>query len=336
VLSVASGLPSWTTPSVSKNLLDNAGMDIWQRGTSFTVASSTQTYTADRWMAYRTATGATISQQTTSPNYSPFYTRVQRTASNTSTNIIYLTQALETSNSRPLAGKTVTLSWWARAGANYSSASSLMTWEFAYGTGTNQNMISGFTGQTNVTTGTKTLTTSWQQFTTTGTISTSANQLGVNFYFTPVGTAGAADYFDIADVQLEVGSIATPFSRQGSSIQAELAACQRYYSKSYPQAIFADGVTQAEGTAQMIAGTTNNIFGYIPFPVAMRSAATVNVYAGGGGSGSGSIRDNSAGPTITGITVGTPTSVGFYTLSKSLAFTSGRAYGFEYTASSEL
>jgi hypothetical protein len=229
VLSVASGLPSWTTPSVSKNLLDNAGMDIWQRGTSFTVASSTQTYTADRWMAYRTATGATISQQTTSPNYSPFYTRVQRTASNTSTNIIYLTQALETSNSRPLAGKTVTLSWWARAGANYSSASSLMTWEFAYGTGTNQNMITGFTGQTNVTAGTKTLTTSWQQFTTTGTISTTANQIGVNFYFTPVGTAGAADYFDIADVQLEVGSIATSFSRQGASIEAELANCQRYY-----------------------------------------------------------------------------------------------------------
>jgi hypothetical protein len=215
-----------------KNRIINGGMDIWQRGTSFTVASSTQTYTVDRWMAYRTATGATVSRQTTSPNYSPYYTRVQRDSGNTGTNIIYLTQAIETLNSRPLAGKTITLSWWARAGANYSAGSSNLTWELASGTGTDQNMISGFTGQTNVTAGTKTLTTSWQQFTTTGTVGTSATQLGVIFYFTPVGTAGAADYFDIADVQIEVGSQATPFSRAAATIQGELAACQRYYYRA--------------------------------------------------------------------------------------------------------
>jgi hypothetical protein len=228
----ATGLNYKPFDAAGKNDVINGGFDIWQRGTSFTIASSTQTYTADRWMAYRTATGATVSQQTTSPNYSPYYTRVQRANANTGTQIIYLTQSIETLNSKPLAGKTITLSWWARAGANYSAASSNLTWELAYGTGTDQNMITGFTGQSNITAGTKTLTTSWQQFTTTGTVSTSATQVGINFYFTPVGTAGAADYFDIADVQLELGSTATTFSRAGGTIQGELAACQRYYYRA--------------------------------------------------------------------------------------------------------
>jgi hypothetical protein len=37
---------------VSQNILDNAGFEIWQRGTSFTLSTaSTNTYTADRWEA---------------------------------------------------------------------------------------------------------------------------------------------------------------------------------------------------------------------------------------------------------------------------------------------
>lgn len=259
-----------------KNAVINGGFDIWQRGTSFTVASTTRTYTADRWMAYRTATGATVTRQNTSPNYSPYYVRVARDSGDAATNILYLTQAIETLNSKPLAGKTVTLTWWARAGANYSSTSNLMTWELAYGTGTDQNMISGFTGQTNITTGTKTLTTSWQQFTTTGTVSTSATQIGFNFYYTPTGTAGAADYFEIADVQLEVGSVATPFSRAGGTIQGELAACQRYYVRfnstaSFPYALF----TLGAGT-----GSSTNCVGWTSLPVEMRTIPQSVEYGG--------------------------------------------------------
>ena len=192
-----------------------------------------------------------------------------------------MTQSIETLNSKPLAGKTITLSWWARAGANYSAASSNLTWELAYGTGTDQNMITGFTGQTNITAGTKTLTTSWQQFTTTGTVSTSATQVGINFYFTPVGTAGAADYFDIADVQLELGSTATTFSRAGGTIQGELAACQRYFTKSYSQATAPATNTQTAGIISGNSTSTINGVSYsgIRFPIVMRSAPTVTPYS---------------------------------------------------------
>ena len=213
------------------NAVINGGMDIWQRGTS--AAGSYPTYLADRWMNYRAVAGSTYSRQNTSDTTNlptiQYCQRISRDSGNTATNLLYISQSLENDQSRMFVGQTVTLSWYARAGANFSAASSNMGYDLAYGTGTNQNLIAGFTGQTNVATGTKTLTTTWQRFSVTGTVSASATQLGINFYFTPVGTAGAADYMEVTGVQLELGSVATTFKRAGGTIQGELAACQRYY-----------------------------------------------------------------------------------------------------------
>jgi hypothetical protein len=215
------------------NAVINGGMDIWQRGTS--AAGSYPTYLADRWMNYRAVAGSTYSRQNTSDTTNlpsiQYCQRVSRDSGNTATNLLYISQSLENEQSRMFAGQTVTLSWYARAGANFSAASSNMGYDLAYGTGTNQNLIAGFTGQTNVASGTKTLTTTWQRFSVTGTVSSSATQLGINLYFTPVGTAGAADYMEITGVQLELGSVATTFKRAGATIQGELAACQRYYQR---------------------------------------------------------------------------------------------------------
>jgi hypothetical protein len=120
------------------------------------------------------------------------------------------------------------MSFYVRKGANYSGGA--LTVEFSQGTGTDQNIISGgFTGKTNVGSSSVTLTTSWQRVTITGTVATTTTQLGLQFYYTPTGTAGAADYFELTGVQVEYGSVATSFSRTGASIQGELAACQRYF-----------------------------------------------------------------------------------------------------------
>jgi hypothetical protein len=220
-------------PFVSgKNMVINGGFDLWARGTSFTAGASAA-YTADRWQAFQgTATAITYSRQATNditnlPNIQ-YCTRIQRTNGSTSTSQSNFAQSFETANSIPYAGKTLTFSFYGRVGANYSHSGGTINLLFGTGTGTDQNWFSGFTGiayQFAGWTGTST----WQRFTATVTIPTTATQIGFSFYFTPVGTAGANDWFEVTGVQLEVGSVATPFARAGGSIGGELALCQRYY-----------------------------------------------------------------------------------------------------------
>ena len=262
-----------------KNAVINGGMDIWQRGTSFSVAASTNTYTADRWYISTNANQAsTIARYATSdsinlPNIQ-YCVRVQRNSGQTGTGSYGFWQNFETVNSIPFAGKTVTTSFYARAGATFlSSGASLTVIGVMSGTGTDQNLASGYTGQVNGGSSTVALTSTWQRFTVTATVPTNATELTV--YFSPsfVGTAGASDYFEITGVQLELGSVATPFSRAGGSIQGELAACQRYYWRYVANGVY----TTFGGTAPAVSTTNTRVI--IQHPVRMRTAPTSVDYA---------------------------------------------------------
>lgn len=259
--------------AAGKNAVINGGFDIWARGTSYNLTTA-QTYgCADRWsLSQDTAAAATASQVTTSlPDGFRYAIKLQRNAGATSTGLIRLCQVLETNNSIPFAGKTATFSFYAKAGANYSGASNAFAGYFAYGTGTDQSPSAynsgSWTGQTTLATPVYTLTTSWQRFTTTITIPSTATQLGFLLDYTPVGTAGADDSVQVTGVQLELGSSATPFSRAGGTIQGELAACQRYYQRSSGNQY---AVVGGWGSA---VSTTAVRFAY-PSKVTMRTAPT--------------------------------------------------------------
>jgi hypothetical protein len=217
--------------SGARNRIINGNFDIWQRGTSFTNMVEATTYTADRWSCYRDSytTGITVSQITgiSQNGVNRNALRVQRNSGNTSTAGMNATQSLESINSRDLAGQTVTLSFWARCGSNYSSSGSNLVPVVYSGTGTDQSARGAVTGYSLVVSSNRTLTTSFQRFSVTGTIPSNANQIFVQFYYVPTGTAGTNDFFDIMDVQLEPGTVATPFERR--SFGQELALCQRYY-----------------------------------------------------------------------------------------------------------
>ena len=63
------------------------------------------------------------------------------------------------------------------------------------------------TGLTGYGTTNHTLTTSWQTFKVEGiSIPTDRTQITVAFTHVPTGTAGGSDYYDIREVQLEIGS----------------------------------------------------------------------------------------------------------------------------------
>jgi len=264
---------STLSSQAGKNPVINGGFDVWQRGTSVAGGNNSTTFCADRWNAYRGTAGSTFSRQVTGdttnlPNIQ-YCLRVARDNANTGTGVIITSTSVETINSIPYAGQTVTVSFYARRGANYSSTSNLINYQLSTGTGTDQNILLPYTGAVN-TTGTKTLTTTWQRFTFTATLGATATEVGLAFSFTPTGTAGAADYFELAAVQLELGSVATTFTRTGSSIGAELLLCQRYFE------VMANGAEMSTleqfGTLQCYS--TVNCFGSIPFKVTKRVAAT--------------------------------------------------------------
>jgi hypothetical protein len=184
-----------------------------------------------------------------------------------------LGQALETSNCIDAQGGTVTLSFYAKAGANFSAASSQIGVNLYSGTGTDQSALSmvtsAWTGSATPISSTATLTTSWQRFTFTSTaLGASVSQLGMTLLWTNVGVAGADDNVYITGVQLEAGSTATDFERR--PIGTELALCQRYYYE------LPSGATNA---FIINAGqqTSGNALGTVYHPTDMRIAPTLGV-----------------------------------------------------------
>lgn len=249
-----------------RNVLINATqIDVWQRATTFAVGSSTKTYTADRWAAYRSgATGMTVSRQT-GPTGWQYTMRVQRDSGNSSTADLQMIQALESADTYKLAGQTCQLKVNLRAGSNYSPTSSLVTVKVTYGTGTDQDPTASWTGTTDALSQTQAITTTATDYTFDSiSIPSSATQVKVQISFTPTGTASTNDYLDITAVQLTAGQ--SP-GYERISTQETLALCQRYFSLTTCTAV---GAAYLSGVA---TAATTAAFGYV-FPVPMRKVPT--------------------------------------------------------------
>jgi hypothetical protein len=339
--SATTGLRYSPTPSASNPVL-NSAFQIWQRGTSISMASAT--YTADRWYS-QAATNGTVSRQVTNdttnlPNIQ-YCARVQRTASQTTVTDYAINQNFESVNSIPFAGKTVTLSFYARKGADFSATSSILKVALASGTGTDQNLTAGgFTGQATPINVNTTLTTTWQRFTYTGTVASTATQLAINYYFTSVGTAGAADYFEVTGVQIDIGSVALPFRTYAATIQGELSACQRYYETNLNPGVFFATFTSASAYVQgvnLAAAGTASLGGTIYFKVTKRSAPTINIKSAYSATANKVSRFSDAADIGTTVTAGWIGQNNFSSINDSgSGFTANTQYYFTYEAVSEL
>jgi len=322
----------------TQNAIYNSSFDIAQRGTSFTTAGGIA-YTLDRWQSWTiSAGGSVVTTQETGTSTSRYAVKLRRSTGNTDTGLLALMQTLETSDSFRFQNQTVTLSFWAKAGANFSAASSILQSNLKTGTGTDQNGSSFTGGADNATS--HTLTTSWQKFTSTKTLASNLTELALQFYYAPVGTAGADDSFFVTGIQLEVGSVATPYNRMSGTIQGELAACQRYFEKSYDTTVAPGTASQAAGINMATGATSvaNNTTYMTPvFRVDKRTTPTVTCYSYAGTSGVAS--KVSDGLDLSANTA-TAKNIGFtgfwvYNLNAS-TFTTTQGAMFQWTASAEL
>lgn len=234
-----------TTLDIGRNKIINGAFDFWQRGTTF-VNPSSDTYLADRWTCYTAGGARTISQQTFTPGSAPiagyegqYYLRMACSSAGTSV----LKQKIE--DVRTFAGQTVTISFFAKADAARTPAIQYY-----------QQFGSGGSGTVNAVIFSPTLTTSWARYSATFTLpSVSGKTIGANsalqFDF-DFGTS--VQTIDIWGVQVEAGSVATPFQRAAATLAGELAACQRYcvaFDGIYPYSIPATGWAYSTGGVRL-------------------------------------------------------------------------------------
>jgi hypothetical protein len=261
--STSTGLRYQATNAAGKNAIINGGFDIAQRGTSFTVASIA--YTVDRWQIWSTGAGGNcVVTRVAGTAGAQYATEFGRQVSSSSLTQPQFAQTIETANATQYAGKNVVISFEALKGANYSGGD--LTVNVITGTGTDQN-FTAFTGAATVS-NTFTLTASNAAY-TTGAVAIPAGttEMALVFTYTATGTAGAADYVRLQKVQLEIGSVATAFTRAGGTIQGELAACQRYYYRTTAEAVYS-----VFGYGGSVSTTIAAIS--IPFPVTLRTTPT--------------------------------------------------------------
>lgn len=219
-----------TSPRV--NGFINGAFEFWQRGVSFASPAS-GSYTADRCFVDWNGTGTrTISQQAFTPGASPvagyegssFYRFAQSVAGTGGTYNNVLLQKIE--GVRSFAGRTVTVSFWAKADAARTVTPILIQ---NFGTGGSPS------GAVTVNGVAQAVTTAWQRFSNTIVVPSIAGKtLGSagNDHLILVlqsGTINATQTIDIWGIQIEEGSAATAFVRAGGDLTGEQLLCWRYY-----------------------------------------------------------------------------------------------------------
>jgi hypothetical protein len=199
-------------------------MNVWQRGTSFSSITS-KTYTADRWCV-EADISTSCTQQAFTPGTAPvagyegtYFLRYTKSAGGSFANLQQLIEDVRT-----FAGQTITISFWAKA----DSSISIFPYVFQnFGSGGSASVGMGFSSAT--------ITTSWARYSFTLTLPSIAGKTigagnNLQVYFTRISTASAAT-IDTWGVQVEAGSVATPFTTASNTFQGELALCQRYYQQ---------------------------------------------------------------------------------------------------------
>jgi hypothetical protein len=205
-----------TEPGV-KNAVRNGAFNTWSGGTSFSNLSGDGDgdEVADGWyLSQPNAAANAVSRQNANSVGARYALRFGRPQSSSSTDELRLWQTPATDEVYRLRGKTVTVSVGLVAGADFSAAAGLSillasgTSAGEDGDGMAAGTWGGYLAEISVV---QALTTTLVRYQFTADLATNIGELGLQISYAPTGTAGANDWVQIEDVQIEAGEAASAF-----------------------------------------------------------------------------------------------------------------------------
>ena len=199
----------------NKNLIINGDMQVSQRGTSIPFGEA---YTLDRWRIVGGTSPVRVASRENNTTYSTvphsYYMKITNNGQD-----MYTTQRVE--NARQFSGKTVTISYWVWSTTGSYTATS-GSWGNLQSANGNHYNVSGWGGASvNVTT-----TPQYVTHTIDFADVSSYSHTEGDFFEWSIYHNTSNDLY-LTGVQLELGSVATPFEHR--SYGEELALCQRYF-----------------------------------------------------------------------------------------------------------
>lgn len=267
------------------------GMNLWQRGTTFTAATpTTAAYTADGFWMYSSGNTVTVTRQTGASDIVlgsglRASMRVSR-PSGTDVTPICVGQIIPSSQSGRFLGNNAVVSFYAMAPTTLSSQNDSVDVTIAYGTAadsatpnTNTDAFAKgtLTGYTAVSTTNVPLTQTFTRYSASGAIPSTATTVGIKVCFTPLASTGAStDWFEWAGVQLEptATSNTSPgsFARRNQASETSLEQSYSFGLIENTNVIYAGGV---------LCSATANALVALQYPTTMRGTPTVAITAGG-------------------------------------------------------
>jgi hypothetical protein len=254
--------------AIGKNLIINGNFDVWQRGVTIDPVSSS-VYGVDRWANFYSSINAQQTFALGQTDVSGIVKYSSRWTAKTTSGTAPFTRIEDVTI---LGGKSITVSFYAKVSTEVTVDLRFAQRFGSGGSATNFDTI----------TDALTITTSWQKFTYTTTLASIAGKTlgdGNNTEFAILATdLTTNDWIELSQVQLEVGSTATPFEHR--SYGDELIKCQRYCA-----VITSSG--SPGNTMYRDYYSTDTMVTSSELPVQMRVTPTITMTGSGGTSNTG-------------------------------------------------
>jgi len=365
---VAGGTVSSATGFMFRNKIINGNLQFWQRGLSGQLSSVLSSFVgADRWFSNSTnitSGTVTVAQQALDATDTPYQVAGLAYSCRMSSALTTWTshatgQKIEGYNVADLSwgsssgqGRPITISLWLRSnvGTGYLIPISVLNSDLTYSYVTHVTMIlSGIWQYVSVTIPPPpALTTNWYVDNRVGLHVVIAGRINGTYtpqlntwqngtYYsasTSVDWASSPNYVEFTGVQVERGTVATPFEQRPYPV--ELGLCQRYFFASAAAPLTGGVVGNMIGTGI----STNAVTGFstpVPMRVALGSA-TFSVFNNGS---TNTMRITTTGSTITTGTLSLNGALNekagraAYIQSSGTPFVSGTAYDFDVTVNAE-